>query len=118
MILLSILLWRSKRRHRISKKKPASIRDNQFAKAELDAVDTQRPDQRARELSGDMAHELAGGSERNEIWELPENTVQELADHKDTYEDEARLGELSKDIAYELSGGNSDKTEVRDRLAR
>lgn len=78
MIILSTLLWRSERKKRIWKKKAENTRDSRFAKAELDAIQSQRPDNRARELPGDMAHELTEHGDGNEILELPGDTAHEL----------------------------------------
>lgn len=97
-----ILLWRSKRKIRISKTKSANISDDQFAKAELDAEESQKSDHRPRELPGDMAHELAEDSGCGETWELPENNiVHELA--KNTTKNAAC--ELPGDSAHELTSG-------------
>lgn len=68
MILPSILLWRSKRKNRISKEKVSG--GNKFAKAELDADEPQKSDYRMRELPGDMVHELKGETNDNVVWEL------------------------------------------------
>lgn len=46
-------------------------KNNSFIKGELDANETQKPDRRVQELSGDMAHELEGDRDRNGGWELP-----------------------------------------------
>lgn len=70
-----MFFWRRKRRNRISKEH-ASARNHQFAKTELDANESQRPDGRVRELSGDMAAHELGGEKRdnnNVMWELPGN---------------------------------------------
>ena len=130
MILPSVLLWRIKRKHRISQtKKTASQSDDQFTKAELDAEESQRSDLRRRELPGDLAHELAGDREEgNETWDQespaapppppptwpypPPNLVHELTGDRDAHEaeaDTAGLGELPGDMAYNLRGGNRDR---------
>ena len=75
MILPSIFLWRSKRKNRISRKKEKKSEENIFAKAEMDANEPQMPDYRMREMPGDMAHELSGDSDQNEMWELPGDMV-------------------------------------------
>lgn len=93
MILLSILLWRSKRKNRIFKKQA-----NAFAKTELDAEESQRPNRTVRELPGDMAHELGGEENDNEVWELPGDMTYELRGG----ENEIDRPELPGDMAYEL----------------
>lgn len=74
---------------------------DQFAKAELDADEPQRPDCRVRELPGDMAHELSGERNENEVWELPGDMAHEL--RGETNENEVR--DLPGDMTHVLIGG-------------
>lgn len=107
LILPSILLWRSKRKNRRSRKKATSTPDDRFAKAELDADESQRSDHRTRELPGDLAHELPGNSEEgNETWELPGDMAFELTGGGDAHEIEAKTAarELPGDMTYDLKG--------------
>lgn len=98
MMIPSFLLWRSKRKNRFSKEK-ASVQD-QITKAEMDADESQRPDYRARELSGDMAHELRGEKDANNRWELLGDEAHELRGEDDANE----MWELPGDEAHELRG--------------
>lgn len=95
-----MLLWRSKRKNRISKKKTSE--ESQFAKAEMDADESQRPDYRMRELPKDMAHELRGETNDNELWKLAEDTIHEM--RIENWQGNG-VEELPKDITYEMSGG-------------
>lgn len=96
MTLNSILLWRSKRKDRSSKNKVSG--GDQFAKAELDADGSQKPDCRMRELAGDMAHELRGETNDNEVWELPGDLAHELGIGRH----ENGVEELPGEMTYEL----------------
>ena len=100
MILPSIFLWRSRRKDRVSKHKAESTPDDQFAKAELDADESQQPDFRARELPGDMAHELTGNENGDEVWELPGDMAHELTgENRNGIGVGIGIGELSGDMA-------------------
>lgn len=109
MILPSILLWRSKRKDRISREKTNG--EEKFVKAELDADEPQRPDRRVRELPGDMAHELRSESNENEVWELPGDTAHELGGVRHVN----GIVEIPGDFAYELRS-DRDRNGVRKML--